>query len=257
MRGSLKQRLARGDRQLGCILMIPSPDVAEIVALAGVDMVMIDHEHGPGGLQDFVAQARAIQGTELEAIVRIPHGELTYAQRLLDNGARGIVCPGIDTASQAEEFVRACRYPPRGLRGAGSGLRAARYGLDGGYYTPDAEDEVMLVAQIESATAVANIDAICAVPGIDMLLIGPRDLSASIGKLGQMGDPEVWQLVDHAAARIRASGKYLASTPRPGITLDAMFAEGYDLILATKDIDFLLDGAKALVSARNRAAGPN
>jgi 4-hydroxy-2-oxoheptanedioate aldolase len=250
MADSLKQRLARGEKQLGCILLLPSPDVAEIVGLAGIDMVMIDHEHGGGGLPDFVAQARALQGSETQAIVRVPHGAFSYAQRLLDNGARGLVCPGVDTAEQAEAFVRACRYPPRGVRGAGAGLRGAAYGLDNGYYEPQAEDDLLVVIQIESARAVANIDAICAVPGVDMLLIGPRDLSASIGKLGRFDDPEIWQLVGHAAERIRASGKYLASTLHQGRSAADMFAEGYDLILAAKDVDFLLNGARALARSR-------
>jgi len=250
MADSLKRRLVRGEKQLGCILLLPSPDVAEIIGLAGLDMAMIDHEHGGGGLADFVAQARAMQASRTQAIVRVPHGDAAYAQRLLDNGARGLVCPGVDTAEQAEEFIRACRYPPRGVRGAGAGLRAARYGLDAAYYEPASEDDILLVIQIESALAVENIDAICEVPGVDMLLIGPRDLSASIGKLGQFDDPEVWRLVKHAAKRIQASGKFLASTLHPGRTVEDMFAEGYDLILAAKDVDFLLNGAKALVQSR-------
>jgi 4-hydroxy-2-oxoheptanedioate aldolase len=183
-------------------------------------------------------------------MVRVPHGQTAYAQRLLDNGARGIVYPGVDTAEQAELFVRACRYPPRGLRGAGAGLRAARHGLDTGYYDAEVEDERLLVAQIESATAVANVDAICAVDGVDMALIGPRDLSATLGKLNRFDDPELRRLGDHAAARIRASGHLLASTLYPGRTVAEMFAEGYDLVLAGKDTDFLVNGAKALAASR-------
>src|SRR5690606_13224650 len=118
--------------------------------------------------------------------------------------------------------------------GAGSGLRAARFGVDAQYYLPEREDDLLIVAQIESALAVENIDEICAVPGVDMLLIGPRDLAASIGKLGALDDPEAWRLVNHAAERIRASGKLLASTLHPGRTMPEMFAEGYDLILASK-----------------------
>jgi 4-hydroxy-2-oxoheptanedioate aldolase len=247
---SLKQRLARGEKQLGCILMLPSPDVAEIIAHAGVDMVMIDHEHGSGGIGDFVAQDRAMACTPIRSMVRVPHGELSYAQRLLDNGAQAIVYPGVDTAEQAAAFVRACRYPPRGLRGAGAGLRAARHGLDGNYYDAALEDDRLLVAQIESARAVENIDAICAVDGVDMLLIGPRDLSASLGRLNRFDDPELWRLIDHAAARTRAAGKFCASTLHPGKTPGEMFAAGYDLILAAKDVDFVLAGAKALAASK-------
>lgn len=246
---SIKQRLAQGQRQLGFIMLLPSADVAEIIGLSGVDVVMIDHEHGTGSLQDFVAQARALQGSQTLAMVRIPGHDPAYMHRLLDAGARALVCPGIDTADDAEAFVRACRYPPRGVRGAGAGARAARYGADSVYYGRELEDDLLLVAQIESARAVENIDAICAVPGIDMLLIGPRDLSASIGALNQFDNPELWRLVDRAAERIKASGKHLACTLRPGKTVSEMFAEGYDLVLTGKDVDFLLGGAKAMVAA--------
>lgn len=244
----LKARLAKGEKQLGCIVMLPSPDVAEIIACAGVDMVMIDHEHGPGGLQDYVAQARAMQASRTQAMVRVPHGDHVYAQRMLDAGCRSIVFPAIDTADEAEEAVRACRYPPHGVRGAGGGIRAAKYGLDPSYYGQRADDDLLIVAQIESARAVENIDAICSVPGVDMLLIGPRDLSASMGLLDNFDDPAIWRLVAHAAARVRASGKYLASTLHPGQTSQDMFDAGYDLLLAKKDVDFLLDGAKAMGS---------
>ena len=252
---SLKQRFAGGHKQLGLVMLLPSPDVAEIVAHSGIDVVMIDHEHGPGGLADFVAQDRAMAGSPIRAVVRVPHGDLVHAQRLLDNGAQGIVYPGVDTAAQAEEFVRACRYPPRGARGAGAGLRAARFGLDNSYYETAAEDDRLLIAQIESARAVANVDAICAVEAIDMALIGPRDLSASVGKLNRFEDPEVRGLVDHAAARIRASGKLLASTLYPGRTVADMFAEGYDLVLAGKDTDFLVNGARDFVAVHRAESG--
>jgi 4-hydroxy-2-oxoheptanedioate aldolase len=250
MTDTLKQRLLAGQKQLGIVLMLPSPDVAEILSQTGIDMAMIDQEHGAGGLQDFIAQDRAIRGSAMAAMVRVPHGELTYAQRLLDNGCRAIVFPGVDTAEQAEEIVRACFYPPRGHRGAGSGLRGANHGVDLHYYTPESEDGTLIVAQIESATAVANIDAICAVPGIDMLLIGPRDLSATIGKLGQLGDAEVQALVAHAARRIKAAGKLLACTLLAGKTASQMFDEGFDLVLAGIEVNFLIQGAKAVMAAR-------
>jgi 4-hydroxy-2-oxoheptanedioate aldolase len=244
----LKARLAKSEKQLGCIVMLPSPDVAEIIAHAGVDMVMIDHEHGPGGLQNYIAQARAMQGGRTQAMVRVPKGDLVYAQRILDAGCRSIVFPGIDTADEAEAAVRACRYPPDGVRGAGGGIRAAKYGIDSGYYGQRSDDDLLIVAQIESVRAVENIDAICSVPGVDMLLIGPRDLSASMGLLDSFNDPAVWRLVAHAAERIRGARKFLASTLHPGMSSRDMFDAGYDLVLAKKDVDFVLEGATAMAS---------
>ncbi len=255
MTETLKQRLLAGRRQLGVVVLLPSSDVAEILAATGIDVAMIDHEHGSGGLRDFVAQDRAIRGSAMRAMVRVPHGDLTYAQRLLDNGCRALVFPGIDMAAQAEAIVEACFYPPRGHRGAGSGLRGANHGMDGSYYAPRSEGETLVVAQIESAAAVANIDAICAVPGLDMLLIGPRDLSATLGKLGQLDDPEVRGLIDHAAARIKAAGKLLACTLLPGKTVPQMFAEGYDLVLAGKEVDFLIEGGRALAALKQSPNG--
>lgn len=246
--GQLKKRLGEGEKFVGAVMLLPSPDVAEILSLSGLGLVMIDHEHGGGGLSDFVAQSRAMQSGTMEYMVRVPHHDFTYAARLLDAGARAIVCPSIDTPDQAEEFVNACRYPLRGKRGAGAGLRAARYGLDADYYTPAGEDRTLLVAQIESAQAVENIDEICSVAGIDMLLIGPRDLSASIGKLNNFDDAELRGLLQRAEERILASGKFLASTLQQDRSVPEMFAAGYSVVLAGKDVDFLLDGAKALAA---------
>lgn len=245
---SFKQRLADGEKLVGAVMMMSSADVAEVLSHSGLGFVMIDHEHGAGTLQEFIAQSRAMKGSEIAAMVRIPSGDLRYAARLLDNGARAIVYPSVDTAEEAQAFVGACRYPPRGSRGAGAGLRGAGFGTDAAYYSPEGEQETLLVAQIESTQAVENVDAICAVDGIDMLLIGPRDLSASIGKLGRFDDPELLALLTHAEERILASGKYLASTLHQGKSCAEMFAAGYNAILAGKDVDFLLNGARALMA---------
>ena len=243
---TLRQRLAEGEKLVGAVMLMSSPEVAEVLSLSGLALVMIDHEHGAGTLQDFIAQSRAMKGSEMAVMIRIPSGDWRYAARLLDNGARAIMCPSVDRADDARAFVAACRYPPRGSRGAGAGLRGAAFGTDMAYYTPEGEAETLLVAQIESARAVENVDAICAVDGIDMLLIGPRDLSASIGKLNRFDDPQLLVLLAHAEARILASGKYLASTLHQGKTCAEMFAAGYSVVLAGKDVDFLLGGAKAL-----------
>lgn len=245
---TLKKRLDRGDKLVGCLMLLPSPDVAEIVSLSGIDVAMIDHEHGTATAHDFVAQDRAIRGSRMGSIVRFPGEDLAYAQRLLDAGASGLVCPNVDSAEQAEAFVRACRYPPAGGRGAGTGIRGSLWGLQDNYYTTAAED-LLLVAQIESTTAVDNIEAICATPGIDMLLIGPRDLAGSLGALDRFQEPALWALVRRAEEAILASGKKLASAVHPGRTAQSMFADGYDLLLCGKDVDFLLKGAVSSVAA--------
>lgn len=248
MRQSIKSRLGRGEKLVGCIMVLPSSDVAEIVSLSGIDVAMIDHEHGAATIHDFVAQDRATAGSGMNCMVRFPGEDLGYAQRLLDSGATALVCPNVDSAGQARAFVAACRYPPHGARGAGTGIRASRWGQDRDYYVT-ASDDLLLVAQIESVAAIDHIEAICAVPGIDMLLIGPRDLAGSMGKLDRFDDPALWREVRRAEAAILAAGRKLASSIHPGRTVRSMFADGYDLVLCGKDVDFLMAGARASLDA--------
>jgi len=248
MTTSIKQRLLRGDKLVGCIMVLSSPDVAEIVSLSGIDVAMIDHEHGTATLHDFVSQQRATRESRMDCMVRFPGHDLGYAQRLLDSGATALVCPNVDSAEQAAAFVDACRYPPNGSRGAGTGMRGSRWGQDRDYYV-SAADDLLLVAQIESLAAVENIEAICAVPGIDAMLIGPRDLAGSMGMLDRFDDPALWREVRRAEAAILRSGRKLASSLHPGRTVQSMFADGYDLILCGKDVDFLMNGARASLVA--------
>ena len=127
-------------------------------------------------------------------------------------------------------------------------MRASRWGQDRDYYVTS-DDDLMLVAQIESLAAIDNIEAICAVPGIDMLLIGPRDLAGSMGRLDRFDDPALWREVRRAETAILKSGRKLASSIHPGRTVRSMFADGYDLVLCGKDVDFLMVGARTSLAA--------
>jgi len=250
-KNTLKQKLARGIKSTGCFLLLPNPDVSEILAHIGFDVLLIDHEHGPGSYSDAIAQMRAMQATDVASMVRVPANDPVAVKRILDCGARNILCPNVETAEQADAFVRACRYPPRGVRGAGGGIRAAHYGLNPDYYEKPTEDEILIALQIESPGAVAEIDKIAAVPGVDMLLIGPRDLSAAMGVLNRFDDPELLAMLKRAEERILASGKYLASVVYPGTTARQMFSRGYGLLIVGTDVGFISQGAKsALAEAR-------
>ena len=243
----LRQKLAAGP-VTGGIQIMASADVTEVLAGVGLGMLMIDHEHGFGGLGDLVAQLRALKGTGVAALVRVPSHDETYAHRLLDAGVESILFPGVESAAAARAAVRACRYPPHGTRGAGGGLRASGYDTDMDYYGR-ANDKLLIGVQIESKAGVEAAAEIAAVDGIGLIVIGPRDLSASIGKLGQFADPQVMALFAEAEKRVLASGVAMGSVIYPGMDLAGMFARGHRLILAGSDVAWLAKSARAAATA--------
>ncbi|MEY4054812.1 MAG: hypothetical protein RL519_147 [Pseudomonadota bacterium] len=201
-----KAALRDGPVQLGFWLALAHPDIAEICAGLGYDWLLIDGEHGPQTLPGVVAQLRAIEATPpCSAIVRVPGHDPVTIKQVLDLGAQTLMVPMVETAEQAKAIVTASRYPPAGERGLG-GARAARWG---GYpaYVAEANAQICIVAQIETATAVANIEAIAAVDGIDALFLGPADLAATEGLLGASNSDALFELTGEALARIVATGK--------------------------------------------------
>jgi len=203
----LKLALQDGHVQFGVWLTMASGRVAEIAGKAGFDWCLIDAEHGPNTLTTIADQLLALAGTEAHAVVRVPVGEDWILKQVLDLGVQTVVVPMVDTAEQAAQVAAAVRYPGKGSRGMGAALaRASGYGeiVD---YVSSANDQICLFVQIESAQAVANVDAIAAVEGVDGLFVGPADLSADMGFVGQMGAPEVLAAIDHVYARTLAAGK--------------------------------------------------
>lgn len=243
---ALKERLRRGEGAIGCWLHMCSPIAAEVVALAGFDAVIIDHEHGSGDLLNAISQLQAVSATPATTLMRVPWNDPVYIKRALDIGVEGVIVPSVDTAEQARAAVAACRYPPAGVRGAAYGLvRASDYGFQGDRYFDEQPDNLMVICQIESVQAVENIETIAAVEGVDMLFVGPFDLSASMGKLGQMEDPEVVALRHTAEARIKDAGQPMGGLAVKGDPPQAMQARGYDLVTAVSDIVLLRDAATA------------
>lgn len=244
----LKQRL-RTDFAVGCIVSIPSADVTEVLAYAGFDFLFIDHEHGHGGLGDAVSQLRAMKETGTASLIRVPSSDATYIQRVLDAGVDCLYCPKVESAAEARRVVEACFFPPRGTRGAASGTRVSLYGKDARYYDR-LSDDLLVVVAIESVAAVSQVEEIAAVPGIDVIFIGPRDISASLGKLNQFQDPQVIATVDECAARVLRSGKILGSTIYPGRAIPEMVQRGYRMLLAGSDVGFLQSGAATVLAGR-------
>lgn len=233
-----KAALAARKKQVGFWLSMADPYLAEVSATAGFDWLLIDSEHAPNELRTILAQLQAVAPYPGEPVVRPVNGDPALLKRLLDIGARNLLVPMVDTADEARALVAAVRYPPHGIRGVGSAVgRASRWSLRTDYLDIS-DDEVCLLVQAETATALGNLESICAVEGVDGVFIGPADLAASMGYRGKATHPEVQQAIDGAIRTIVASGKAagtLTSDPalaRHYLALGCTFvATGVDILM--------------------------
>ncbi len=252
-----KQALAEKRAQIGLWLGLADSYSAEICAGAGFDWLLIDGEHSPNGLQSVLQQAQAIAAYPgVNAIARVPlgHGDAGTAliKQYLDLGVQTILVPMVDTPAQAEAIVRAMRYPPQGIRGMG-GARASGWGRFPAY-AKEANDRVCLLVQVESREALANVDAIAAVDGVDGVFIGPADLSASMGYVGNSNHPDVQAAIEDTLARIGRAGK-AAGILTPDETLAKRYLELGALFVAVGlDTNLLVRTTTALAARFKGAA---
>ncbi len=252
----LKPRLEDGPPLAGCWSHLVSPMAAEVVALCGYDFVLIDNEHGPASLTDSTAIMQAVSTTDVATMMRVPWNDPVYIKRALDTGIEGVMIPAVEDADAAARAVAACRYPPAGIRGvAYAVIRAADYGLKLAEYAEKANHNLVVMCQVETAKSVDNIPEIGAIDGIDVLFIGPFDLSASMGKAGRFDDEQVAEPLARAEAAILATGKAMGGICRPDDSAEAMLARGYRLLITNSDATLLRDAARAEVEALNRARG--
>ncbi|MBN2239452.1 MAG: hypothetical protein JW712_06745 [Dehalococcoidales bacterium] len=204
MKNVLKEKLNRGDEVIGTFVTLPHPDITEMLSRVGFDWLLIDGEHAVTGLESMTVMMQAMNGTDCTPIVRPQWNDMVMIKRILDLGAHGILVPWVNNREQAEYAVRACKYPPIGLRGYGP--RRAKM-LDPDYMTT-ANDEVMVIVQIETREAVKNVDDILAIEGIDACYIGPFDLSLSYGNLQpKWDDPDYLAAFDTVLAAAEKAGK--------------------------------------------------
>lgn len=246
MNHRFRARLIAGEVLIGPVVTLPVPEVAEILVGLGFDWLFVDAEHAPIGIRDAQALLQAA-GPGCPCLIRVPAGEEVWIKSALDIGAAGVIVPQVHTAGQAERVVRLCKYPPQGIRGVGV-ARAQGYGGRLSEYLDTANDQVAVVVQAESAEAVRNIRSIARVPGIDAVLIGPYDLSSSLGKVGQLADPDVTEAIATVTEACLDSGIRLgifgvnASAVRPFIE------RGFTLIAVGIDTLFLAQAAGAVLS---------
>lgn len=242
-----KQAIREGRRQIGLWSQLMHPLAADILKEAGFDWIVLDMEHGQNEIQDVMVQQMALAGGTAEPVVRPPWNDMVYLKRILDTGAQSVLIPMIDDAEAAARAVSFCRYPPQGVRGVASGMRANRFGRVKGYHGL-ASEQICVLVQVESRTALENIDAIAAVEGVDGVFIGPTDLSTGLGHLANPNHPEVQDAIKHAVARCQAAGK-----PAGILTADNAAAEryldwGYTFVAVGGDTGILANGADALAA---------
>jgi 4-hydroxy-2-oxoheptanedioate aldolase len=244
-RNDFKARLKSGDTQIGLWVGLGDPSVAELCAGAGFDWLVVDAEHGPNGLRDVLAQLRAI-GSKTQAVVRPRDDNRAAIKQLLDIGAQTLLVPMIESAAQASEVVRAVRYPPAGVRGVGAALaRASDYAAIGDYLQT-ADAEICLLLQVESMAGVAALDDILALEGVDGVFIGPADLAADMGYLGQPGAPEVLEMVRSTLTRIRAAGRPAGILTADPALAQSYIAMGLEFVAVGTDVGVLRAGLSAL-----------
>jgi len=241
MKHNFRQRLLEGQRLIGTVVSLNSPEVIEILVKAGFDWLFIDAEHSPldaGALQRLLQAA----GSQFPCVIRIPdHAEISI-KRALDMGAAGIIVPQVNSAEQAEKIVGYAKYAPRGSRGVGL-ARAHGYGFDLDEYIGRANDSTAVIVQAEHIRAVENIREIASVKGVDAVLVGPYDLTASMGIIGQVTDPEVTAAIDTVTAACTQLGVRLGIFGLSANAVENYARSGYTLL--TVGIDAVLLGQAA------------
>jgi 4-hydroxy-2-oxoheptanedioate aldolase len=205
--GDFRRRILAREWLAGGWLNLGSPITAEMAGLAGFDWVLLDHEHGPGSDTTILHQLQAVAATPAAAFVRIAANDPARFKRVLDAGAHGVMVPFVNTAAEAEAAVAAMRYPPRGRRGVSRLTRANGFGADFEPYFAHAHEWLVTLPQIETAESVNHIDAIAAIDGIDVLFVGPMDLTTDIGITGQYEHPLCLEALKRVAAGARHAGK--------------------------------------------------
>lgn len=253
MKNKLRRNLLQREVTLGSWIQIGHPATAEILARAGFDWACVDLEHGAIDLEGVANLFRALGGYDCVPVARLPANDPIWIHRVLDAGARGLIIPMVKTAAEAEAALREAKYPPRGQRGFGYS-RSNNHGADFAAYIASANEEIAMVMQIEHKDAVANLESILRVDGVDGVFIGPLDLSGSMGITGQLEHPQMVAALAHyravCAVHGKAAGTHLV---RPNdASIRQALADGYTMLALGLDNVFLQEGARAALKAAGR-----
>ena len=247
-RNAFKAVLARGELQIGLWSSLCSPIVAEIIGQSGFDWILVDTEHSPNEPPAVLAQLQALQAGTATPIVRPAWNDPVLLKRLLDIGAQAVLVPFVQNAEEAAKAVAACRYPPAGIRGITVSGRGSRYGRVPDYLKR-ADAEICVLVQVETGEALAQIEAIASVDGVDGVFIGPADLSASLGHIGNPGHPEVQAAIKGAVERLAAVGKPAGILTPSEADARRYIEWGYRFVAVGSDLGLLTKHADSLAKS--------
>lgn len=246
---SFREQLATSDRSLiGMWACSGSPLVTEVAAGSGLDWMLIDMEHSANTLESTLLQLQVVAAYPITPVVRVPFNDAVAIKQVLDLGAQNLIVPMVSSADEALAAVAATRYPPEGVRGVGSALaRSARWNrVDG--YLQDSATHTSLTVQVETTAGVEAAADIAAVDGVDAVFVGPSDLSASMGLLGQQTHPEVVSAVERVFAAVKAAGKPVGVNAFDPSAADAYIAAGADFVAVGADVAMLARASEALAA---------
>jgi 4-hydroxy-2-oxoheptanedioate aldolase len=247
-RNEFKRTLARRELQIGLWSTLCSSLGAEIIAHSGFDWILLDTEHSPNELPDLVSQLQAMGRGTASPVVRAAWNDAVLIKRILDIGAQSILLPYVQTADEARRAVQAVRYPPRGIRGVSAGSRASQFGRVKDYLSR-ADEEICLIVQIETRAALDQLEAISETEGVDGVFIGPSDLSASLGHLGNPQHPETQSALQDAAQRLTRLGKPAGILAVVEADARRYIEWGYSFVAVGVDTTLLANSADALAKS--------
>jgi 4-hydroxy-2-oxoheptanedioate aldolase len=248
----LKDRLKNGETVLGSWSIIPSAALVEIIGYSGLDFIVIDSEHGPVNIESAENLIRAAEITGMPSILRVPCNEPNFILQALDVGACGIQIPHVSTALQARLAVESAKYYPNGKRGFSPFTRAARYGLDAQGHTADSNDKTVVVLNIEGVEGLRNLKKIVKVTDIDVIFIGPYDLSQSLGKPGQVEDKKIIKFIRQSVKIAEAQGLACGSFARDMKYLEILLDCGVRYLTYMVDSAVILNSYKTMYESIQR-----
>lgn len=249
----VRRRLAAGEPAFAITITVPSVEIAAQAAHLGFDFLWIEMEHSPITLETLRVMVLATRGAPAAAFARVPVNELWTAKRVLDAGVQGVMFPFTSTPELARQAVAACRYPPAGRRGSGPGLATFSWPQTPSFHD-SADENVFVIAIVEEARAVEQIDEIAATPGLDAIFIGTSDLSFSYGLRGRQDDPQFSAAIEKVVQAARRHNKPVGRPAGTPEQVAAFRAQGFSLFQVKTELGFLSSGAREFLSASGRDA---
>lgn len=249
---AFKAAILARQQQVGLWLSLANAYASDVIADVGFDWVLIDMEHSPNDVSSVLGQLQALQVGQSAPVVRPAWNDTVMVKRLLDIGAQSLLFPMIQSPEEAAAAVAATRYPPHGIRGVSMGSRAGRFGRTKDYFER-ANDEICVMVQVETQTALDQVEAIAAVEGVDGVFFGPADIAASLGQLGNILNDELWDTIIAAAEKVHAIGKPTGTLIADPARVAQCFDAGFSFVAAGVDATLLARGAEAVL-ARTRGA---